>query len=221
MGILGKLNRKWPLSILILSFIAALTSCSEENDFKNAKAGSSESDVDSSGGDSEDSGDSGGSSSTSGVFVISAISGSTTEAGGTATFTVKLNSQPSADVSIAISSSDTTEGTVSPSSIIFTSSNWNTEQTVTVTGVDDSVVDDNVTYNILIGPTTSSDVNYNGQDVGNIELINFNDDVAPICEYEDYPSGYQIRAKNFTTNKGFDFGQTYPSLQEAIDAIPT
>lgn len=61
---LGKLNSKWPLSILILSFIAALTSCSEENDFKNAKAGSSESDVDSSGGDY------GGSSSTLTVISI-------------------------------------------------------------------------------------------------------------------------------------------------------
>ena len=37
----------------------------------------------------------------------------TTEAGGTATFTVVLNTQPTADVTIALSSSDTTEGTVS------------------------------------------------------------------------------------------------------------
>ena len=36
----------------------------------------------------------------------------TTEAGGTATFTVVLNTQPTADVTIALSSSDTTEGTV-------------------------------------------------------------------------------------------------------------
>jgi len=110
MEILSKLNRKWPLSILILFIFAALTSCSEQNDLKNAKVGSSQSDVDSSGGDSGgsggsgDSGDSGGSGSTSGVFVISAITGSTTEAGGTATFTVNLKSQPSANVSIAISS---------------------------------------------------------------------------------------------------------------------
>ena len=175
MGILSKLNRKWPLSILILSFIAALTSCSEENDFKNAKAGSSESDVDSSGGDSEDSG---GSSSTSGVFVISAITGSTTEAGGTATFTVKLNSQPSADVSIAISSSDTTEGTVSPSSIIFTSSNWNTAQTVTVTGVDDTAVDGNQGYTIVLGVASSSDSSYSGLDPADVSVTN-NDDDSP------------------------------------------
>ena len=180
MGILSKLNRKWPLSILILSFIAALTSCSEENDFKNAKAGSSESDVDSSGGDSEDSGDSGGSSSTSGVFVISAISGSTTEAGGTATFTVNLNSQPSANVSIAISSSDTTEGTVSPSSIIFTSSNWNSAQTVTVTGVDDTAVDGNQGYTIVLGVASSADSSYSGLDPADVSVSNTDNDTAGI-----------------------------------------
>ncbi|MEK7540560.1 MAG: hypothetical protein AAB558_04915, partial [Patescibacteria group bacterium] len=46
-------------------------------------------------------------------ITVGAISGNTTEAGGTATFTLVLNAQPSADVSIGISSNDTTEGTVS------------------------------------------------------------------------------------------------------------
>ena len=44
----------------------------------------------------------------------------TTEAGGTATFTVVLSSQPTADVTIGLSSSDTTEGTVAPTSLLFT-----------------------------------------------------------------------------------------------------
>ena len=65
----------------------------------------------------------------------------TTEAGGTATFTVVLTAQPTADVTIALSSSDTTEGTVSPASLTFTGANWNTPQTVTVTGVDDLLAD--------------------------------------------------------------------------------
>ena len=41
-------------------------------------------------------------------------------------------------MTIALSSSDTTEGTVSPASLIFTTANWNVAQTVTVTGVDDA-----------------------------------------------------------------------------------
>ncbi|MEG4454295.1 Calx-beta domain-containing protein, partial [Microcoleus sp. N9_A1] len=61
----------------------------------------------------------------------------TTEAGGTATFTVVLNSQPTADVTIGTTSDNTAEGTVDKPSLTFTSANWNTPQTVTVTGVDD------------------------------------------------------------------------------------
>ena len=52
---------------------------------------------------------------TAGITVSPTSGLTTTEAGGTATFTVVLTSQPTANVTIALSSSDTTEGTVSPS----------------------------------------------------------------------------------------------------------
>ena len=65
----------------------------------------------------------------------------TTEAAGTTTFTVVLNTQPTADVTIGVSSSDTSEGTVNPSSLTFTVANWSTAQTVTVTGQDDDEED--------------------------------------------------------------------------------
>src|SRR5690606_15899595 len=60
----------------------------------------------------------------------------TSEAGGTDTFTVVLNSQPTANVTINLTSSDTTEGTPG-AALTFTSANWNNPQTVTVTGVND------------------------------------------------------------------------------------
>jgi len=60
-----------------------------------------------------------------GITVTPTSGLNTTEAGGTATFTVVLNSEPAADVTIALSSSDTTEGNVSPASLTFTSANWN------------------------------------------------------------------------------------------------
>ena len=88
-------------------------------------------------------------------FNVSSISGNTTEAGGTATFTVKLNIQPTANVTIGVSSSDTTEGTVSPSLLTFTSANWNANQTVTVTGVNDSLDDGNQSYTIVLAVTNT------------------------------------------------------------------
>ena len=42
-------------------------------------------------------------------ITVSALSGNTTEMGGTATFTVVLDNQPTSDVSIAVSSSDYSE----------------------------------------------------------------------------------------------------------------
>ena len=51
-----------------------------------------------------------------------------------------LNAQPDANVILSIISGDTGEATVT-SSLTFTSANWDTAQVVTVTGVDDDLVD--------------------------------------------------------------------------------
>src|SRR5207247_10524758 len=62
----------------------------------------------------------------------------TTEAGGQASFTVVLKSRPTADVVIAIASSDAAEGTVPAASLTFTPADWSTPQTVTGHRLDDA-----------------------------------------------------------------------------------
>jgi len=109
-------------------------------------------------------------------ITVGTISGDTTEAGGQATFTVVLNSEPTDDVDIAISSSNTDEGTVSPASLTFTFANWNAPQTVTVTGVDDAVLDGNQPYSIITDPAVSTDTNYNGIDPTDPTLNNVDND---------------------------------------------
>src|SRR5204862_5159277 len=106
-----------------------------------------------------------------GVTVTPTTGLTTTEAGGTATFTVVLNTQPAADVTIALTSSDTTEGTVSPASLVFTPVNWATAQTATVTGVNDAVVDGTITYTIVTA-ATSGDPNYQGIVVADVTVNN-------------------------------------------------
>lgn len=113
-------------------------------------------------------------------FSVSSISTNLTEVGGTATATVVLTSQPSADVTIAVSSSDTTEGTVSPSSLIFTSANWNTSQTLTVTGVNDAVDDGNVSFSIVLASAVSSDANYNNSNPSDVSVQTLDDDTAGV-----------------------------------------
>ncbi|MBU2634864.1 hypothetical protein KJ841_00110 [Patescibacteria group bacterium] len=102
----------------------------------------------------------------------------TTEAGGTDTFTVVLTSEPTADVTIGLSSSDTTEGTVSSSSLTFTSANWSTSQTVTITGVNDNVNDGNIAYTIVTAAASSSDSNYNNLDADDVSATNSDDDAG-------------------------------------------
>jgi large repetitive protein len=118
---------------------------------------------------------------TAGV-AVSAISRHTTEAGATATFTVRLNSQPEANVSLTLSSSDLTEGAVAPTLLIFDSTNWNTPQTVTVTGVDDSAVDGNITYTIVTGPASSADSAYNGRAIADVTVVNDDNDIVSVPE---------------------------------------
>jgi hypothetical protein len=104
----------------------------------------------------------------------------TTELGGAATFSVVLDTEPTADVTIGLSSSDTTEGTISLASLTFTSGNWNTPQTVTVTGADDHVADGNVAYTILTAAAVSTDANYNGLNAPDVAVTNNDNDVAGI-----------------------------------------
>lgn len=53
-------------------------------------------------------------------ITVSTISRPTSEAGASATFSVILNTQPSGDVAVGLTSSDTTEGTVTPANLTFT-----------------------------------------------------------------------------------------------------
>ena len=113
------------------------------------------------------------------VSVVAPVAGlETSEGGGVATFTVVLDSEPTADVTIDVKSSDKSEGTVSPASLTFTSDNWNTAQTVTVTGVDDDQDDGNQDYTILLAAAESTDADYDGFDPADVTVSNTDDDEA-------------------------------------------
>ena len=107
-----------------------------------------------------------------------AVSGLATEAGGQATFTVALLTQPTAAVTVAVSSRDTTEGTVAPSSLTFSTGDWSTAQTVTVTGVQDPVDDGDVTWNVRLDPA-SGDTGYGGLSDVDVPVTTTDDDGPP------------------------------------------
>jgi len=102
----------------------------------------------------------------------------TTEAGDVDTFTIVLDTEPSDAVTIGISSNDTSEGTVDPESVTFTHLNWDTPQTITVTGQNDAVVDGDVPYTIVTAAAASTDGNYNGMNPPDVSATNFDNEVA-------------------------------------------
>ena len=91
---------------------------------------------------------------------------------------LKLNSQPTANVTIGLVSSDPSEGTVNKASLPFTSLNWMTPQPVIVTGVPESIDDGNVAYTIITSAATSTDPTYNGLNPADVALTNVDDDTA-------------------------------------------
>ena len=118
---------------------------------------------------------------TIGVVVIPTTGLVTTESGGSDTFVVMLNNEPTAPVTVGLSSSDTTEGTVSPTVVTFTNLTWNITQTVTVTGVDDSILDGDIAYHIITAPAVSADADYNGSDALDVNVTNFDDELLYIA----------------------------------------
>ena len=118
-------------------------------------------------------------------FVVTPTSGlATTEAGGSATFSVRLTSQSVAEVILGLSSSDPTEGAVAPTSLTFTAGNWSSAQTVTMTGVDDFQVDGSVAYMIVTAAASSPDPNYSGLNPADVAVTNTDNDAAGVTIVE-------------------------------------
>ena len=109
----------------------------------------------------------------------------TTESGGADTFTVVLDQAPADSVTVPLSSSDESEGLVSPASMTFDTDDWDEEQTATVTGQNDSLNDGDLIYSIQTGPAVSSDPLFNGFDPVDVSVTNLDND-APQAVDDEY-----------------------------------
>ena len=105
------------------------------------------------------------------------INSYTSEAGAISTIKIKLNSEPTDNVSLSVASSDTTEGKITSissggtTSVAFTTENWNSYKSIVITGQDDNLSDGNQSYKIELGAdTTTTDLRYNSKDPADVEL---------------------------------------------------
>ena len=119
---------------------------------------------------------------------------STSEAGSSAEFQVSLRAEPRHNVTLTFTINDATEGKFQSSgnataTITFTANNWNTPQTITLLGVDDSLSDGNMAY-VISTRVSSEDLRYDGMRSGSglsvptITIANTDDD-APDEWYGD------------------------------------
>ena len=115
-------------------------------------------------------------------FTVSPTSVSGTLAEGnsaTASFTLVLDARPLTDVTIDIASLDTTEVTVSTSSLTFTSANWSTPQTITLSSVDEDLVDGDITATISASINdAASDDAFDSLADQTRTIVNSDDDIA-------------------------------------------
>jgi Planctomycete extracellular len=106
-------------------------------------------------------------------ITVSPVTGlTTTELGGTAQFSVSLNTPPTGEVTIPLASTNTREGVPLVSNLVFTPSNWDVPQIVTVRGVDDFIANGDTAYQIVTSPAVSLDPNYNGLNASDVSLVN-------------------------------------------------
>ncbi|WP_170246397.1 PKD domain-containing protein [Colwellia hornerae] len=104
------------------------------------------------------------------LFIVGNVIGNTASVNSLAQFSVKMGSQPSADVSINVASSDELEGISEQSALTFTSTNWSTPQLVSVYGQNPNVVNGEQDYLIEISAATSTDTLYHGMDPEDVAL---------------------------------------------------
>ena len=96
----------------------------------------------------------------------------TSEAGAAATFDVVLTGPPTSNVVVSLALSDATEGSLSTTSLLFTTATWNIAQTVTVTGLNDALGDGDISYTVLTDALASADARYAALDPADVQLTN-------------------------------------------------
>ena len=142
-------------------------------------------------------------------ITVTPVSGlRTTESGGTAAFTIALDSRPAADVTVTLSSTDPTEAAVSPTSVTFSPDTFDVPRPVNLRGVDDAALDGDVPYAIVIAPAISADPDYDGYDTTDVGAVNGDDDAGVSVTSSANPS---------------DIGSavTFTATVEALGGTPT
>lgn len=144
-----------------------------------------------------------------GVSIGDPSNDSVTEAGSTATVDVTLDHRPTGTVTISAISGDTSEVTVSPASLSFTSANYATAQSFTLTGEDDSVDDGPIETEIqFIVSSAPADADYVGIDLETQSISTTDDDTTTASFDFDDSTNYEEEDVKDTGSAVIDYYDT-------------
>lgn len=142
----------------------------------------------------------------------------------TATYTVVLRSEPTADVVVALTVADG-QATVDKTALTFSPANWRAAQTVTVSVVDDSVAEASPHSGVIVHAASSSDAGY-GSDapttvdgVPGVEVpLSIGDDETSTALELSTPADDETPVLGTATVSGGDSPRT-GAVQFAVDGV--
>ena len=136
-------------------------------------------------------------------------------------YTLVLDSEPTANVVVTVDPDDQVDlgaGTGSVITLMFTPASWDTPQTVTVTAVDDSVIEGAHTATITHS-TASTDGDYNGIAIPNVTANVTDNDAASVIATESGGSTIVDEAGSTSDSYTVVLGST-PSGNVAVTVAP-
>jgi hypothetical protein len=145
------------------------------------------------------------------------VSTTIAEGGTTDTYTVVLTGEPTSDETITPSPDN--QLTVSPASLTFTSANWNTPQTVTVSAVNDAVAEGTHSGTITHA-AASTDPGYNGLAIAAV-TVTITDDVSSFSEWTGggVPMTEELLARYAVGGAARPAGASEPSYVTLTDSF--
>ncbi|TGK48016.1 hypothetical protein EHQ16_01230 [Leptospira kanakyensis] len=148
------------------------------------------------------------------------------------TFQIRLRTAPTSNVTIPINdtydsvNANNREGSASPKTLTFTTTNFATPQLVRVDAVDDLEIDGVKVYTVEVGRTSSSDSEYNGIKPRNVVVYN-RDQSVPGYAYMRFDSTTGSTGTSggsvsqFATDESNQFGTKYSNFQLKLRTKPT
>jgi uncharacterized repeat protein (TIGR01451 family) len=159
-----------------------------------------------------------------GVTVDPAGGLTTTEAGGSDTFSVVLDAAPAGTVIFDLAVDDPSEGSVAPAQLAFDASTWSVPQTVTVTGVDDPDPDGPQPFDVVLSLAPAST---SGPCIAQptVAAVNLDDEAALLAASKEITGGDLVAGGTVVytltlENQGAAVQPDDPDEPELTDTLP-